>query len=1198
MAKLQVTHPHAVSNNILALRIETGEITRGTQKAYVKQAGDTIKTKAAKNKFKTDREIVYRDGKAIGILVDDGRIIRTMDTLRGPELNETWAKQTSNYSVNGITPTNVYIKSKPSESARVGVTEDSRVEFSKYDFAMEHTVYLELPDAMTIGESYQLDFKGDELEDITFDYKPESVRSEAVHISYNGFQPTDPAKVAFLSTWMGPDGKGVSYKEGQKFWLTDDKGNKVFEGEIELSRGKNEAEDFISGGKNYNGTDVYLADFSEFTKKGTYKVVVDEVGTSYDFEIGDNNWERAFQVHMEGLYTQRSGIKKTRDFSDYTAPRSFHPDDGVKVYQSNAQVINTRTGLAQGVDMFPQLNGQLTDEIVENAYGGWMDAGDWDRSTQHLDVSRKLLEVAGMFPEYFVGVNLTIPESGNQIADVVDEALWGVDFFKRLQTEEGGVRGGIESASHPQDMEASWQESLKVIAYAPDIWTSYQYAGVAARAAHVIKDIDPTRAQGYIESALKAIAWAEKENNANPNQYKNLSKFWQIADERNLAAAELYRATGDEQWHDMFLESTVFTKAGEKAFRSSASAKYDHRDAAFVYATTEQPVDKAVQDNAKAAVLRVGDDELAAINKAGFKWNKNQSVSIGWGAHDGFAQRTEVLRSHFLSGNEKYLKGALLASQFIAGANPDNVSYTTGIGPRQPDSTHHVDSYVRGQDAPKGISVYGPADLDRLDKSAQFALEEFRKKSSTQPEDWPTTEGFFDVFKYIPGSEFTITETVGPNAYATGYFAAHSAKATGNSPVTPPPTPPITPPPTTTPPTTTPPVVPPVTDPQPPTEPAPAFSRRRYEAEDLALKGFEKEKIRGAAASAGAMITLEGTEARWGRAKGIFDGADGNYKVTVGYYDENDGRATAQVKIGREKTTFRWDQDLGSDTAAPSSRVRKVIHDSIALKTGDTFELVATQNREEHGRFDFIKFAPVKSAPVKSDRSAALTRNKATKAAAAEREIAAQALTAPKATTVAAEGSMSETYPAADQTASAPALSKLVSATANNLLLDLSTIDLNQDGEVDAQVTATFEADSMAGYNNTVGFYAVEDAQGTLVDTLTGKTLSPGDADYSRVALTQRLSKLDMTRDTGTLTSQLDGGQLLAPFLVANATAEQAIQSPANLKRTYFAFAEANADGFQHVQGSSDRTLSFEDLWGGGDQNFTDFMVSTELSIA
>ncbi|MEO1447745.1 MAG: DUF4114 domain-containing protein, partial [Cyanobacteria bacterium J06635_11] len=245
-----------------------------------------------------------------------------------------------------------------------------------------------------------------------------------------------------------------------------------------------------------------------------------------------------------------------------------------------------------------------------------------------------------------------------------------------------------------------------------------------------------------------------------------------------------------------------------------------------------------------------------------------------------------------------------------------------------------------------------------------------------------------------------------------------------------------------------------------------------------------------------------------------------------------------------------------------------------------------------------VRSAPVESAPVKSDQSAALTRNWATKAAAAAQEIAAQALTAPAATTVAAETSTLKTSPAADQTASAPALSKLVSTTANQLLLDLSTIDLNQDGEVDAQVTATFEADSMAGYNNTVGFYAVEDAQGTLVDTLTGKTLSPGDADYSRVALTQRLSKLDMTRDTGTLTSQLDGGQLLAPFLVANATAEQAIQSPANLKRTYFAFAEANADGFQHVQGSSDRTLSFEDLWGGGDQNFTDFMVSTELSIA
>jgi hypothetical protein len=89
-----------------------------------------------------------------------------------------------------------------------------------------------------------------------------------------------------------------------------------------------------------------------------------------------------------------------------------------------------------------------------------MDAGDWDRRVQHLKSGLLLLELAELFPDYFGSLSLNIPESGNGLPDVVNEALWNIDFFRRLQTAAGGIRGGIESSEHPRRGEAGGRAAI------------------------------------------------------------------------------------------------------------------------------------------------------------------------------------------------------------------------------------------------------------------------------------------------------------------------------------------------------------------------------------------------------------------------------------------------------------------------------------------------------------------------------------------------------------------------------------------------------------------------------------------------------------------------------------------------------------------------------------------------------------------
>ncbi|MEM0980514.1 MAG: glycoside hydrolase family 9 protein, partial [Cyanobacteria bacterium P01_H01_bin.58] len=746
---VNLQHVYTVSDRLIALQIQEGTLTKGEQIPYTALPGDQIWNDGD----------VFREGEFYGRFVDEAQsLIRIADQYVGQPFDLTSTTNPANYTLTSdttpLTITEIFHKSKLTQLGQVGA----------WDFASPttHTVYLELAEPLTQGETYTLDLATPELGTVAFTYQPEATRSEAVHVSHLGFDPDDPAKVAFLSTWMADDAP-VEYEVGTPFWLIDTAtGAKVYEGQIELAKAKEEAED--RRGRNYNGTDVYWMDFSDFSEAGEYQVLVDDIGTSYTFEIGEKTWEDAFYTSVRGLYHQRSGIALEQPYTDYERPRPFHPDDGVVVYQSTATLMDTSEGLnLNGQSSFDALTAGITDEVLSEAWGGWFDAGDWDRRIQHVSVSRDLLELAASNLDYFAQLDLNLPESDNTLPDVIDEALWGLDFFRRLQTSEGGIRGGVESAGHPRGFEASWQESQTVMAYAPDMWSSYLYAGVAAQAAHVLQNIDPVLSQTYAESSIRAMGWAEAEYAA----YSGDSVV-AIDNARNLAAAELYRLTGEEQWHELFLDTTIFKAPGVQIYQDATTR--GHETAAWVYSQTAHTgVNVQVQANARAALLQEADTQISWLENTGFKWNKHAWAPLGYGSL-GAPDADTLIRAHQLTGEEQYLEAAILATQFAAGANPDNMVYTTGLGHRSPQDPLVVDARATGNEPPPGITVYGPLDLQAY--GWQWGLGLFDETLSPDPFRWPTTEAYFDAYFYIPATEFTVQQTIAPTAYTWGYLAA------------------------------------------------------------------------------------------------------------------------------------------------------------------------------------------------------------------------------------------------------------------------------------------------------------------------------------------------------------------------------------------------------------------------------------------
>ncbi|NMC37624.1 MAG: hypothetical protein GYA41_04805 [Bacteroidales bacterium] len=771
----EIVNVAPVAHDILCLEIDACRIIPGRQIPYTAEPGDFIRKADTTGLGEVRHIFVTRDGFPLGTLVGEGRrTLALYERIAGEHLDTEAAGKADSYLISsagdsnyadGVQPVKVYRKSRPS-----GWTDSSWQLSRNQTYTGRHYIYLVLPAPLKTGQVYKINAPGLNVShsSVIYVHDPVMVRSEAVHSSQIGFRADDPDKNAFLSVWLG-NGGGYSYPEDIEFWLVDEKTNKkVFTGKAVMQWRSNIPEG-IGTKANHVGTDLIRLDFSSFSTPGRYRVCVDGIGCGYPFSIDqESTWKHAFEIAMKGLFILRSGIPLGPPFTDFVRPRVFHPDDGVKVYQSTTPLLNSGNGLnALGTDKdnFGNLVAGKTDIVEPEAWGAYMDAGDWDRRIQHLVAQRLQFELVEMNPEYFRDLCLYIPESGNDIPDLVDEALFGIDMYRRLQTEEGGIRGGVESSEHPIEGSTSWQETQTVLVYAPDHWSSYIYAGVAARAAHVLKMIGkPEDARKWEVSAVKAMEWAETEYKKwmdSPDYSKVTDRAKRaIPPERNLAAIEIYRITKNKKWHDLYL-------ATRENARSEALFIYTRLDKSLVNKKTAQAALDSIIAEADRAV------RLSANNAFGITNGAAGRPMAGFQSAYAIPASPVLVRAHYLTGDQKYLKTIIRSGLYSAGANPFNMVLTTGLGSNSVKHALHEDTRHNGQPCPTGITVFGPCELEYSTAKSGTELES-RLNSTTYPEvaTWPTAEAYFDVFWFVPQNEYVVNNPMAQTEYIWGYLAS------------------------------------------------------------------------------------------------------------------------------------------------------------------------------------------------------------------------------------------------------------------------------------------------------------------------------------------------------------------------------------------------------------------------------------------
>ena len=148
------------------------------------------------------------------------------------------------------------------------------------------------------------------------------------------------------------------------------------------------------------------------------------------------------------------------------------------------------------------------------------------------------------------------------------------------------------------------------------------------------------------------------------------------------------------------------------------------------------------------------------------------------------------------------------------------------------------------------------------------------------------------------------------------------------------------------------------------------------------------------------------------------------------------------------------------------------------------------------------------------------------------------------------------------------------------------------------QFSANFTLNSDFANQDFVGLYKVNDAQGTVTDPSTGKTITPGEVGYAQAAIRQSVLSFN---NKGISPTTLDGGGLLVPFIIANGNIEQFLSQNTNNQpgtglQAYFPYLKANSDNIDHIRLLGDNTFAFEDSFNGANSDFNDMVFQVNLT--
>ena len=332
--------------------------------------------------------------------------------------------------------------------------------------------------------------------------------------------------------------------------------------------------------------------------------------------------------------------------------------------------------------------------------GGHHDAGDYNPRC-HIDVAQSLLTAWEYAPQKFFDGQLDVPEAGNGLPDIVDEALWALKPWIALQDEDGGVRAGTESAGDPNFYQTVELDDKGDFAYDKDCKASFVFAGAFAQGSRVLAACGRKKeADEYLKRARRAYDWGV----ANvPEGLRDLPQYtsYRLCS-RAYAAAELLHTTGDKKYLEDFRACVPWTVYPDAPGR--VHGRYEALEAAssFLRDPKNEKRDPELFARVRAALVREADFYIEGSDQMAYKFIRHPDAPLNWGTGAYGNVLQPVLDAWFLTGEKKYRDWTIRTCDNMLGANPLGLCWITGLGERTIRAPLHNSRY-----RPEGTVVDG-----------------------------------------------------------------------------------------------------------------------------------------------------------------------------------------------------------------------------------------------------------------------------------------------------------------------------------------------------------------------------------------------------------------------------------------------------------------------------------------------------------
>ena len=434
-------------------------------------------------------------------------------------------------------------------------------------------------------------------------------------------------------------------------------------------------------------TAASLVDFSEIQTEGKYQAYIDDEPIGHPITIGDKALEEAAKASIKFFYFQRASTALEEEYAGIYARAAGHLDTAVKYHPST---------------------GKTDTEATFNGSKGWYDAGDYGKYIVNSGISTyTLLQLYQQNKEYYDTLKLNIPESSNEVPDLLDEIRWNLDWMLTMQDDDGGVFHKLTTKQFAGNIMPE-KGTAQRFAIGKGIEASWDFAAVVALASEIYKPYDPEFAQKCIDAAQKARLWAlthpyeifEQPSDVGTGSYTGsvewASKLW-----TNI---EMYRVSGDTSVVSIIKSLPINNK---KAILQSWQNNY--MLGIFTIATNPDAFEAEMVDSATSIITTMADSYIKSLDNNGY----GVALAKGdfyWGSNGVAANKGMILiHAYILTKEEKYLNAAQSIVDYILGRNPLDKSYLTGYGVNPTMNPHHRPSQADGIDAPvPGMIAGGP----------------------------------------------------------------------------------------------------------------------------------------------------------------------------------------------------------------------------------------------------------------------------------------------------------------------------------------------------------------------------------------------------------------------------------------------------------------------------------------------------------